>query len=855
MKNKTIITGILFGSLLISVPAAQSRVKQKNSHHTATQKPYHIKYKAPPDEVVADLLGWTPSDDPACSVCGGYYKEPKIIRDNPNPLPYEDLPTHITARGPTIFSQSGQSILQKDVRVTQPGRLSTADKAYIFRDRNSGKITRIKLVGNVHLQESGNLMVSHKATLNLKNQTAEISNGVYHIHQTNKRMGNYDAWGTAEHIKRFPDGIIKLQHASFSTCVPTKPSWQLSASRIKIDQKNNRATAKNAVVRLHGIPILWAPYFSFSTNNARKSGLLGPLIQNSSRSGFTWTQPYYFNLAPNVDFLFDATYMSKRGLQANSLFRYLTETSHGNLFLSFIPDDREFRRFKQDTFAQFPEPISDQYQPYINALRKNNNDRGYLAFNNDSVFNDKWTSEIQLNYVTDPYYFRDFGPSVNDVVANQLLNQATLHYTGMHWNFTFLAQAYQTLHLINQSTEPTVNQYMRLPELDVSGEYPNIFSGVNFDINMQAVNFDYYSAFPPTTDEMPAGQRFHLNPTFSRPINWASGYLTPSIAVDSTNYNVTRLRPGLANESSRNIPYADVDSGFYFNRLFHIGHDNYYQTFEPRLFYLYVPFVNQDKYPNYDTQVLPFTYEQLFSTNRFTGFDRFQNADQISLGITSRIIDADDAFQRLKADIGLGYYFSKPKVCLTPGCGIDNQEFTPIVTQLTYYPAKYWSTSGSFAWDIENHQTNNAQFDINYSSDGRHIIGGGYTFVHAQPGAPPYSSLGFTNDSSLYNVHVAWPITNNWSALGYIYYNVSQKRAETYFAGLQYDSCCWSLRFIVERTYMGTLPVNSGAEIINKYNTNYIVQLQLKGIGSAGNTNPNALLISSIPGYSDPFKY
>ena len=207
--SKTTIIGILFSSLLIGTSAAQSRPQSR---------------QPPSDQIVAELLGWVPSNDAPCELCGGYYSEPKIIREHPTPLSYKRLPTRITAKGPTIFSQSGQSILQKDVRVTQPGRLTKADKAYIYRDKKTGKITHVKLVGHVRMQESGELIVSNKAILNLKEHTVEMQHVAYHIYQESSRMGKYNGWGTAEQVKRLATGIIKLQHASYSTYSPLKPT-------------------------------------------------------------------------------------------------------------------------------------------------------------------------------------------------------------------------------------------------------------------------------------------------------------------------------------------------------------------------------------------------------------------------------------------------------------------------------------------------------------------------------------------------------------------------------------------------------------------------------------------------------
>lgn len=812
-------------------------------------------YKRPSNEEIARLLGWINTPASPCSLCGGYFFEPKNIREHPTPPPYKKLPTKVTAKGPTIFSKTGESILQKDVRVTQPGRLTQADKAYIYRNKKTGQITHIKLVGHVHMQEHDKLVVSDKATLHLKNNTAQLNHFAYRITQKNLRMGKYNAWGTGKQGNRLANGVITVEHGTFSTCSPLHPTWELRAKHIKLDPNKKKGVARNATLRLGPVPVLYTPYISFSMNNVRKSGILAPLIQNSTKNGFTVSLPYYWNMAPNYDMTITPVYYSLRNFQLTTLFRFITENSVGNLYAAYLPSDPEFQRFKNNTFNQFPPPINPIFQPYIDQLRETSDGRGYFAFNNHTQFSDRWTANTQLNYVTDPYYLRDFGATINDVIANQLLNQFDIHYTGLHWNMTLLSQVYQTLHLIDQSSNPTVNQYMRLPELDTSAIYPKLFGNVDFTATMQAINFDYHSLFPPVTDAQPIGQRLHIRPTFSQSIDWAYGYLTPSFTFDSTSYNVVRPQPPQVGTSSRNIPITDIDSGLYFDRQFDLHHHEYIQTFEPRLFYLYVPFQNQDRYPVYDTQILPFTFAQLFALNRFTGFDRIQNANQISLGITSRILDSDNASQILNFSSGVGYLIDKPKVCLSPGCNLESESWTPLTTQITFYPTKHWSISSNFAWDPELSQMNNAQFNLNYSRDRRHIIGGSYTFVHAQPGSPNYSTTGYSGDSALYSFYFAWPINAHLSTLGYLFYNGTSRHFEDYFGGIQYNTCCISFRFIVDRSFLGTQPIAAGTRTRNLYSTNYIFQIQFKGIGSAGNSNPYAMLESAIPGYLDPFKY
>ena len=189
---------------------------------------------------VADALGWTPSNNPG-ALCGGYFKEPKIVTQHRRVGNINKAPTTITARGPVTYAAKGVSILKKDVVVTQPGRVIKADQAYIYRDHKSGKISKVVLIGHVRMREAGKLIVAASSTLTLYPKTATLINAAYHIYSktpyTSTIKGPFNAWGTAKYATREPSGIIRLQDATYTTCSPTDPAWQVSAKRIVLDKQ------------------------------------------------------------------------------------------------------------------------------------------------------------------------------------------------------------------------------------------------------------------------------------------------------------------------------------------------------------------------------------------------------------------------------------------------------------------------------------------------------------------------------------------------------------------------------------------------------------------------------------------
>jgi len=864
--------------LLSSIVAIAHKASKTQSTKQRTFRLFNsYKFKKYSQREIAKKLNWIVTAK-CPSGCSGYYKEPKILTETPHPKPISQQQTRITAKGPTLFMENGESILQKDVVVTQPGRSIKADKAYIIRDGKTEKITYIRLTGNVRLAEYGKLIVAPYAVLNLKQNTLLFNDAIYHVSEpsvqtlSHNKTLKYDAWGTAKWALRTPSGLLKLWHARYSTCSPRHPTWQLSSSYLVINQKKGQGSANNVFITVHGLPVMYVPYYTFPINNIRKSGFLSPTGGYNKNSGAMFGMPYYWNMAPNYDMLITPTIMTRRGVLISDQFRYLTHEHQGLIFVSFIPDDQGFKRFKQSVFANHPNTLPPNiYSSYVSALQRDSNSRAYIHWTDIASFSPELSADININYVTDSYFFKDFGQTYTAINANQLLNQVEFDYSHLHWNVIALAQAYQTLHLIDQTTNPAFNRYMRLPEIIADGSYPNFLYGMNFDVDTQFVNFAYSNNFAlfsgrqplGLTFQMPIGQRYHFRPSISRPIIFSSGYITPQISLDDTDYT-TYLPTPLAGinrsffSASRNIPIIDVDAGLYTQRDFHFGHSSFIATIEPRFFYLYVPFVNQNKYPIFDTQLLPFSFEQVFALNRFTGFDRLENANQMSFGLTSRILNGTTGYQLLNASVGIIDYFTQPRV-LFPSPSNPNQlispdagSYSPLVGQLYYYPFPHWSINGNIAYDIAKSELNNASTTISYHRDGRHILSLGYVFTHSIDGVP-VDNLGLSTRTNLIDLGLSWPLSSEWSAVAYWYYNIARRHPQSYFVGLQYSTCCWAVRAIVSQSFTGVASNSTRGAIHNQYQTSFFLQVMLKGLGETGKGDPSSLLNTYLPGYQDEF--
>ncbi len=847
------IASILMGAALLCHAAI---VKSVQAQDNSLLLP-----SGPPDqwspETIARILDW---EQMPINICGGFYREPDIVTRFPNPPNFQTQKTTITADRPVFFSLKGTSTLEGNVTVIQPGRQVLANRAYLNRDPQTGKISTIDLVGDVHYRESGKLIVAKRTHIDLKNKFANLESAVYRFTKKTSN-GILNAWGTLRSGEREATGILNLYHATYSTCPPTTDTWRVKAEHLRLDRESGEGTATNSILDIKNIPVFYVPYFSFPIDDRRKTGFLFPTFSFlSSTNGSTISAPFYFNLAPNYDATYIPTFFSKRGLQSNLLFRYLTEMSSGAFNFSVLPDDKVFEKFQQNAARNFLSVPNEAV--FLKQLQNDSSSRFSGSYTNYTTFDEHWSDNLNFNYVSDDYYLQDFGNTPIIANADQLLEEADLNYQGTNWRFLGRFQGYQTLHPINEA--PIQNQYNRLPELTLDGDYPNEDGGLDYELHTQLINFDQQRNFV-NGQPVVVGQRYHLEPGISLPIGNSSGYIKPQLLIDETDYQLSDReinlnQVGFPASVSRTLPIFDVDGGLFFDRQMQFLDKSYDQTLEPRVYYLYVPYANQDNIPIFDTNLPPFNFSQLFQTNRFVGLDRIGDANQVSTALTTRFLNEDSGEQRLRMSVGEIFYLQKRRVCDDITCADDpthNDNNSPVIGELQYNLNQAWSIVSDLAWDVNRNNTNNGDVNLLYNTDPRHIFTLGYSYLRdgdiLNPVANPLINSALIPSSSVNNLNrinlgAAWPLTQHWSAIGDWNYNISHSHPQVYFYGAQYDACCWAMRLLVSRTITAENP-NGQNQFVNQF----YVQLQLKGLGNVGNNDPSSILASMLPGYQDIF--
>ena len=579
----------------------------------------------------------------------------------------------------------------------------------------------------------------------------------------------------------------RLVNARYTTCEPGVDDWYIKAKEIELDDYTESGTAKNAYVEFKGVPLLYTPWMSFSFNNERKSGLLAPTIGTTSRSGFETLIPYYINIAPDMDATVGARYLSKRGLQLQGEFRYLGENYSGIDNLEYLDNDS----------------LNGGSRYYANISHSHNLGAG-------------WSAGYNLEKVSDDQYFSEMSTRIISTSRVNLPQEGRVDYVGNVWRFNGLVQKYQTLDDINFP-------YERLPQLTLSANKE--WNYVNTDLYSQYAYFDRDNKAPLAA----TGSRLVAYPSITAPFTQPYGFITPKVGVHMTRYSLQDnnfMINGAKvsnNSDSRTLPIFSLDSGLYFERDVKIVKNRYTQTFEPRMFYVYIPNKKQDLLPVFDTALADLNLTTLFTENQFTGDDRINNANQVSLAFTTRMIDKNSGIERISATIGQRFYFEDQKVVL-PGGSVSQQNSSDVIAGLTARLSNKWNLD-AFG---------------QYNTDGKGLVRGNVLArYNPEPGKLLNIGYRYTQDFlEQVNISGQWPLSRGWYGVGRLNYSVRESRPIESLAGLEYDAGCWQARTVIQRVETATANANFGL----------FFQLELGGLASIG-ANPLNLLRRDIPGY------
>ncbi len=694
-----------------------------------------------------------------------------------------------------------------DVEVRSDDKLIMAKQIKYFPDTEE-----IVAEGGVRIEHQGrgDIIEGSQLRLNLENTTGQLSQVNYRLQKGLQKDGG-SGRGNANLLLFEGENNYRVRQGSYTTCPAGDDDWMLLADDLEVDNKQKVGIGRHVKIAFKGVPIAYTPWVNFSLDTkTRKSGLLAPEIGYNVRTGAELTVPFYWNIAPNIDATFSARMMSNRGIMMQNELRYLEKNASGNLLLEILPS---------------------AMSGVIPGATASDLNRHYLSFQHEQRFGYGWSGKFDYNKVSDNQYFIDLAYDVTKTAQANLKQEASLSYQRNLWgdgsvNFKATAQSFQNIR--------GSGVYQRLPEFTLNLTKPNVL-GTELDLKSSWASFSHRDPTKTT------GNRLVLNPSISVPLRKEFGHIIPKIGIHHTSYDLNPNSQG-TQQPDRTLPIFSLDSGVVLDRGVALRGERFTQTLEPRAMYVYVPYRDQSRLPNFDSTFTDFSFAQIFSENRFSGSDRIIDANRLSLGLTSRFLEENTGKERLSLSVGQVLHFVPARVTAlgTPQANSKIDLFTGITGHLT----PQIKTDTTLQFDQSKMEVDVVRSALSYSPQLGKVINFGYRYSRFGPGLnlslnPPLYPL---NPLGLHQADIStqWRFTEKWQAVGKINYSLLDSRILESLAGIEYNACCWSLRFMFSQIAITPAHTTTAA----------FLQLELNGLMGIG-ISPLKALQQRIPGYTD----
>jgi len=687
----------------------------------------------------------------------------------------------------TFRDESKQiTILQGDTKIVRGSETIQSELANVLQLED-----RARMSGNVRYENEGLEITSPYAEYDTRSSRTDFLSPKY-------KYPELEISGKAHYGVRLKNKKVFLKNSTYTTCDLLNPDWNLIGSSTELDFENGIGKSRDVFVTIKGVPVFYSPYMQFSLDDQRKTGFLVPDFSGSWVKGPDVITPFYWSIAPNMDMLIRPGYIQERGSKLESTYRYLNQNSVGTFYFSFLDDDSEYKGSGKNT--------------------RDNSDRYNFYFKHEHTFANNLKINLLYDKFSDKDYFDDFGSGISDSSTSYRTRHAKLEYDFNGWSIRSRFMGYQTFDRnLNSSSQP----YDILPEVNIHKRVGQSF--LNYDLNINIAKWDHISKVDGTRADMQIG----IDKTF-----FAKGIsVKPRFKLQHTTYDLDKQSAGLTSSPSKTIPIFSIDNEMTLSKQ--VNNSGLVHQIKPRIFYLYSGEEDQSDIPIFDTGVNEFTYSQLFRDNSFSGYDRNNDTNQLTLSLSSGFYSIEESRELFSASIGQIFYFEDRKVSLD-NSSISRRANSNIVAELEYKPFLNTSFRSTFMYDRKaiSQKTQKNIHTFQYKGKGNNVINASYRYRK--------------NDIEQGDLSFAWGLSDRLNILGRWNYDFKNDLSannsgdiET-LAGLEYESCCWKARLVHRRFKIDE----------NSFEKDIQFQIMLKGFTDVG-TPLGDLISNSIKGYID----
>jgi LPS-assembly protein len=618
-----------------------------------------------------------------------------------------------------------------------------------------------------------------------------------------------------------------FENGVYTACAPCKddpkkpPLWQVKGARIIHDQTDKMLYFENAQLEFFGVPMAYLPYFSTPDPTVkRKTGFLMPVISSVTGYGYGVETPFYWAIAPDYDLTLNPRFTTRQGVLFQAEFRQ-----------RLLNGSYQIRAYGIDQL----DPGAYAGQPGDRTFRGGIDTKGQFALN------DKWVWGWDGVLLTDYYFFSDYRLAQYKDPLGSFLSLPTeaisqLYLTGVgNRSFFDVRTIYYLSYSGNQAQVPVIH-----PVLDYSNVLNSpIFGGeVSYKTNFTSLTRDT-AAFDPITTvantnglcttasadplaRMPTQCLLRGMPgTYTRltaEAQWRRSFTdsageiwTPfaSVRADAIDASISN-QPGVSNflpvgdtQALRVMPTVGLEYRYPFINVQPWGTT----TIEPIAQVIIRP--NETyagKLPNEDAQSLVFDTSNLFSVDKFSGYDRVEGGGRANVGV-----QATTQFDRggsVKVLFGQSYQLfgmNSFAVADVTNTGVDSGLATPksdYVGSVNYSPNRTYTFSVRTRLDQATLSVQRFEAEGRASFD-RWSVSMLYGDYAAQP------ELGYLTRRQGLLGSASIKVAANWVVTGSARWDLEANNVNQYIIGAGYVDDCFVLaaNYVTSYSYAaGTTP-------------------------------------------------
>ncbi len=689
--------------------------------------------------------------------------DPQVKIEKDKPVDFE-ADTFSYDKNNDILTASG------DVVISQNGTILKTDVFYFYRKQNQIILPNAVIVET----PDGTVTQTRNVTLSADMNEAIGEEIVMRLYEgsllTSKRLKRTDK-GNSLYLKR-------VSYTPCSTCGDETPLWKITARNWKHDVPNKEMIFTHSFFEVKDIPVFYFPYINIPDFTVkRKTGFLAPSLSHGNEMKNGITTPFFIDLSDNQNLTLTPT----------------ISTSHDPL--GIFEYEGRFSRV------------------YLNMQGSGTRDddgskQGHIKANLRYDVNDKWRLTGQYYRTSSDTYFRRYDlPDVNTSQA-YLRSFLTAERFGEQNYFNFTGLSYQKLwNNVNKKAIPviipTVSYKLRTAPLTDNGMYA--FSTFN------AAMYNNRQRFKSERASFTQGVYLPYIADFGANIDLKATVRGDAYRIDTGKYGVENRPADDTYNTGRVFPVASAKISYPLSK----HTENTTQVLEPIVMLVTAPNNGQnDKIPNVDSTDVDFDDTNLFSDNRFVGYDRVETGSRVNYGVQWSLFDTKNrSFSFL---FGQSYRFSGDEL-LDEILGMESN-YSDYVGRLQM---NYNSLTMAYRFRLDQETFEPKKNEITISAGGTPLrLGVDYTQLKAVSLADTFyderEEILFFGSSRL---------SKKWSLSGYYRYNMTKedKGPIEYGSLLQYDNDCMAVVFDLSRSFTKDRDYQG--------DTSFVVKFVLKTLG------------------------